>query len=439
MQVTKKNLSDTKVQLVLSADAEQLQTVKKEALKRLSQDLRLPGFRQGKAPINLVEKSVNPANLQTEFLDQAMNVLYIDALNQHKLRPVAQPEVKVTKFVPFDELEIEVEVEVVGEIKLPDYKKIKLAKKDVKVTAADVTGVLDQLKKREAERKDVDRAAKDGDQTVIDFKGVDAKSKTPIAGADGTAYPLLLGSNTFIPGFEENVIGMKPSEEKTFVVTFPKDYGVKTLQNAKVEFTVTVQKVQEVVEPKIDDAFAAKVGPFKTVEEMKADVKKQLESEKQYQTDREYTDELLTEITKKATVAIPEALVSEQVERLENEQKQNIVYRGQTWQEFLDDQGITEEKFREQLKPDAELRVKAGLVLGEIADQEKIEVSPEELEIRMQMLKAQYPDEKMRAELEKPEARREIASRLISEKTVDKLVSYASAKAAKPAAKKAEK
>jgi len=239
---------------------------------------------------------------------------------------------------------------------------------------------------------------------------------------------LLLGSNTFIPGFETNLIGMKPAEEKTFTLTFPKDYGVKTLQNRKVDFTVTIKKVQEMVEPKIDDEFAAKVGPFKNVEEMKADIKKQLQTEKDYQGDREYTDELLTKIKKESKAAIPDSLIDEQLERLLGDHKQNAMYRGTTWQEFLEGEGKTEEEYKKTLRPDAELRVKAGLVLGEIAEKEGIEVTPEELEVRMQILKSQYPDEKMQAELDKPEARREIASRMVSEKTVDKLVGYATAK-----------
>ncbi|HEX9153574.1 MAG TPA: trigger factor [Candidatus Saccharimonadales bacterium] len=429
MQVSKKNLSETKVQLVLEADADQLQTVKKETLEHLAHDVRLPGFRQGKAPLNLVEKSVNPATLQTEFLDRAMNVMYVAALRDNNLRPVAQPDVKIKKFVPFETLEVEIEVEIVGKVKLPDYKKIKLAKKTEKVTAKDVEDVISQLKTREAEKKDVDRAAKDGDQTFIDFKGVDAKTKEAIGGADGKDYPLVLGSNTFIPGFEPNLVGMKAGEEKTFVLSFPKDYGVKALQNRKVEFTVTVNKVQEVVEPTIDDAFASKVGPFKTVDEMKTDIKKQLQTEKDYQADRQYTDDLLTKITKEAKVAIPESLTDEQVDRLVNDQKQSLMYKGLTWQEFLDAEGKTEEEFKKTIRPDAELRVKAGLVLGEIAEAEKVIVTPEEVEVRMQILRGQYTDKAMQAELEKPETRREIASRMVSEKTVDKLVGYATSKA----------
>ncbi|HEX8762300.1 MAG TPA: trigger factor [Candidatus Saccharimonadales bacterium] len=425
MQVNKKNLSETKVQLTVTADAGQLAAAKQATLEHLANDVKLPGFRQGKAPLALVEKNVNPATLQSEFLDRAMNVLYGAVIDSEKLRPIAQPQVNITKFVPFETLELVFEVEVIGEIKLPDYKKIKKAKSEVKVTTKDVEAVIEQLQKREAERKDVDRAAKGGDQTYIDFKGVDAKTKEPIKGADGTNYPLVLGSDTFIPGFEDNIIGLKAGSEKTFTITFPKDYGVAALQNRKVEFTVTVQKVQELAVAKVDDAFAAKAGPFKTVQELKDDIKRQLVSEKQHQADRDYADALLTEIAAKSKVAIPEALIEEQVNSLLNEQKQNAIYRGMTWPDFLESLGFTEETYRKKILPDAELRVKAGLILGEVAEQEKIMITPEELEIRLQLLKAQYPDDKMQAELDKPETRREIVSRMVSEKTVDALVGYA--------------
>ena len=428
MQVSKKQLSDTKVQLTVTADAELLQAAKKETLDHLAHDLKLPGFRQGKAPAAMVEKNVNQATLQTDFLDRAMNAVYGAVLDQEKLRPVAQPKVEIKKFVPFGTLELQFEVEVVGDVVLPDYKKMKKTKPEVKIVAKDVDGVIAELKKREAEKQDVDRAAKSGDQVWIDFKGVDSKTKEAIKGADGKDYPLMLGSGTFIPGFEEEIVGLKKGAEKTFTITFPADYGVPSLQKRKVDFTVTVNKVQEVIEPKLDDALAAKVGPFKSVDELKADIKKQLAAEKQNQVNREFTDELLLDITKKAKVALPESLVDEQVERLVREQKQNLMYRGQTWQEFLDEQKQTEDEYRKSLRPDAELRVKAGIVLGEIAEQEKVTVTAEELEIRIQLLKGQYPDAQMQAELDKPESRREIASRLVSEKTIDKLLGYVAPK-----------
>jgi trigger factor len=308
---------------------------------------------------------------------------------------------------------------------MPDYKKLKIARKAVKVTAKDIDEVLAQLTKREAKKTPVDRAAKDGDEVWIDFAGVDAKTKEPINGADGKDYPLLLGSNTFIPGFETDIVGIKPGEEKTFTIKFPKDYGVKALQSKDVTFAVTAKKIEELVEPKIDDALAAKVGPFKTVAELKEDIKKQLIAEQETQADREFADEMIMAIAKDTKVAIPESLIDEQLDRMENDEKQNLVYRGQTWKEHLEAEGVTEAEHRKKNRPDAEMRVKAGLVLTEIAELEKIIVTPEELEIRMQLLMGQYPDPQMQTELKKPEARREIASRMMSEKTLDKLKSYA--------------
>lgn len=425
MHVTKKNLSDTKVKLTLVADPGLLETEKNKVLAEFARSVKIQGFREGKAPLNMVEKSVDPARLQSEFLEHAVNRLYLAALDHERLRPVAPPEVKITKFVPFETLEVEAEVEVVGEVKLADYKKIKLAKEKPGVDAKEVDEVVASLRTREAEKKDVDRASKEKDEVWIDFKGVDAKTKEEIKGADGKDYPLLLGSNTFIPGFETNLVGCKPGEEKTFVLTFPKDYGVKALQNRKVEFTVAVKKVQEVVEPKLDDAFAAKVGPFKTVADLKGDIKKELTARKEADAEQKYTDDLITKIAEKSKVAIPEVLITEQLDRLEQEQRQNLMYRGQTWQEWLDSEGLTDQKFREKQRPMAELRVKAGLVLSEIAEAENIEVTPEELEVQIQILKARYQDPQMQAELAKPEGRRTIASRILTDKTVAKLKEYA--------------
>ncbi len=296
------------------------------------------------------------------------------------------------------------------------------------MTTADIKQVLQQLQTREAEKKDVDRAAKDGDQTIIDFTGVDAKTKEPIGGADGKNYPLVLGSNSFIPGFEPNLIGMKAAGQKSFDITFPADYGVAVLQGREVNFTVTIQKVQEVVEPKLDDTFASKVGPFKTLDELKDDIKKQLTVEKQHQADRAFEEQVLNAMADKSEVAIPDSLINAEIDRMEADERQNLGYRGQTWQEHLAAEGVSEEEHRKRNRDQAVRRVKAGLVLAEIAEQEKIEVSAEEFQLRMQLLKGQYQDKAMQAELDKPENRREIASRMLTEKTLAKLVGYATSK-----------
>ena len=428
MQVTTKNLSPTKLELSITADQALLDATKAHVLGDLAKEVNLAGFRKGHAPAAMVEKNVDPATLQSRFLDHAVNDLYVQVMGEQKLRPVAQPEVNVTKFVPFTTLEFTAAVEVVGKITLPDYQKIKMSKTVEATTDKAVTAVIDDLRRRDATKKEVKRAAKDGDEVTINFSGVDAKTKEVIDGATGSDFPLVLGSNTFIPGFEPELVGLKTGEEKTFDVTFPENYGSVELQNKAVSFTVTVTLVNEFELAELDDAFAASVGPFKTVAELKADVKKQLVAEQDQQAQRKLENDLLAEIAEKAKADIPTVLIDEEIDRMELEEKRNLIYRGQTWNEHLESEGKTDEQHREGLRESAEARVKTGLVLGEIAEVEKLNVTDAELDAHITELKKQYTDKQMQAELSKPENRRELMSRLLTEKTIAKLVSYATSK-----------
>jgi len=408
----------------VAAEARDLEPIKKHVLGHFAADVRIPGFRAGKAPMNLIEKNIDQNALQEQFIDHALNDLFRKAIQSQNIRPVGEPIVQIKKFVPYTELEFEVETDALGEIKLADYKKIKLVKPKAEVTAKDVSEVLDSLRERSAERQAVSRPAKNGDEVIIDFAGKDDKGQ-PVSGADAKDYPLILGGNSFIPGFEEHLVGLKTGQKKEFSLDFPKDYGVAALQGKKVTFSVTINKVNELSPPKLDDAFAAKSGPFKTMAELKADIKKQLGVEKQQQADRDFEEKLVQEITAKSTVDVPKSLVDEQILRAEEEEKRNLTYRGQTWAEHLKEEGVTEEEHRERNRPNITERVKAGLVLNEISQLEKIEVTPEELEIRLQILKGQYQDPQMQGELDKAENRDEIAGRIATEKTLQKLVNYA--------------
>jgi trigger factor len=424
MHVEKEQKTSTQSHLTITATAEDLEPIKRHVLTHFRKSVRVPGFRAGRAPLSLIEKNVDHRALSDEFLEHAVNDIYRKAVEQEKLRPIAAPRVELKKFVPYTNLEFQAEVETIGEIKLANYKTIKLPKKPVTVTTKEVNDILANLQKRMAERLEVNREAKLKDEVIIDFDGTGEDGK-PINGASGKDYPLVLGSKSFIPGFEEKIVGIKKDQEKEFDITFPEDYGVVALQGKKVNFKVSVKKIQELIEPKLDDEFAKSAGPFKTLAELKADIKTQLKAEKQKEADQKYENELIQKIVEKSTIDIPEVLVDEQVERLEEEEKRNIVYRGQTWQEHLDAEGVTEAAHKERQKPDAQLRVKAGLILSEIADKEQITVEPDELEIRIQMLKGQYNDPAMQAQLDNPENKQDIAARLLTEKTVLKLVEYA--------------
>lgn len=426
MQLKLSNPKPTEAIMSVVPSSDELTAIKKHVLSHFS-DTKVPGFREGKAPAEVLEKHVDQNMLQQRFLEEAIQQLYGQALQSKQVRAVGQPQIAVKKFVPYNTLEFEATIPVVGDIKLANYKQIKLKKPDIKVTADDVKKVLESIRTQLSDKKDVERAAKNTDQVWIDFKGTDSKGQ-PVKGADGKDYPLVLGSNSFIPGFEENLLGLKAGQDKTFTLTFPKDYGVKALQAKKVSFEVNVTKIQEVSLPKVDDDLAKKAGPFKTLADLKADIRKQLEHERKHEVQRSYESQLVQKITDKSTMAIPDQLVDEQVERLVQEVRQNATYRGQTFQEMLESLGQTEEKYRQEvLRPEAEARTKASLVLSEIAEAEQLRVTPEEIAVRLQLMKGQYKDQAMQKQLDQPEARQEIASRLLTEKTVAKLVDYAAA------------
>lgn len=422
MKITRTNQSETSITLSIIAAPEELRAAKEVALSKLAPQVKLQGFRPGHAPTELVEKQLDPNTLQQETINEVLSTLYGKALDTENIRPVSQPSVELKKFVPYTDMEFSISVEVVGPIKLGDYKKLGVTKKDATVAAADVTEVLTRLQTQSAEYEEVDRKAKNGDRVWIDFEGKDAKGEA-VKGAKGEDYPLALGSNTFIPGFEENLVGVKKDDVKEFTIPFPKDYGVKALQGKKVTFTVIVKKVEETKLPALDAEFAKKVGAFESIEDLKKDIKKQIKVERENQAEKEYQDALIKKLIDTSKMELPESLLSEQMDIVDKEFRQNLIYRGQTFQEYLESTELTEEEYREQeLKTAASERLKAGLALSEVADIEKITITAEELEIRIQVLKGQYGDDSMHAELEKPENRREVASRLLTEKTVNKIV-----------------
>lgn len=427
MQVKRTNTSDTEITLTIIPNENELSNMKQHVLGHFRGRVKVAGFREGKAPLELIEKNIEDAVLQSEFLEEAVNTFYGQTIQNENIRPASNPQVNITKFVPYTTLEFTAELSIIGDVKLPDYTKHKKVKPTVKVTADDVNEVLQSLRTRAADKQQVDRAAKLKDQVTIDFAGTDSKGE-PVQGAEGKAYPIVLGSNTFIPGFEDNLVGMKPGDSKTFALTFPKDYGVKALASKKVTFNVTVQQVHEVTEPKLDDAFAATVGPFKTLVDLKADIKTQLTLERQNEADRQFESDLVNELAAKTKVALPKDMVEQQIDKLEDQERQNLTYRGQTWEEHLKEEGLTAEQHREQKRPEAEKGIRASLMLAEIAQKEDLDVTVEELDLRIQLLKGQYQDATMQAELDKPDNRRDIASRLLTEKVLEKLTAYATAK-----------
>lgn len=426
MHVTIKESSPTKVILTISASANDLSKYKADTLKRLAKEASAPGFRAGKVPPAVAEKQLDPNYLQGQVLEAAVNGLYVSAIRDNQIRVVSQPKVEVNKFVPFTDLSFTAEVDVIPSIKLPDYKNVKVKKRKVEITEKDVKEILDRIQQQGATYKDVTRPAKDGDRVTIDFTGKDNKGE-PIANAQGKDYPLVLGSKSFIAGFEEQVTGLKKGAKKTFTLTFPKDYFAKAMAGKKVTFDIEIKKVEEGKLEKINDEFAKKISPtFKNLDELKADIRKQLNIERDHQANRQFEEDVVKAVAAKTKFALPEGLLEQQIDLLDKEFRQNLSKQGQILEDYLKNAGKTEDEYKQnELKPLAEERLKIGLILAEIAKAEAIKVSDEELQIRIKLLKGQHKDAQMQAELDKPENQQDIASRMVTEKTIAKLVSYA--------------
>ncbi|MCA9334906.1 trigger factor, partial [Candidatus Saccharibacteria bacterium] len=279
MKTTTKYLSDTKVLMTVTLGKEELDDAEMVALHKLAKSVKAPGFRKGKVPVAVAAKYVDPNALANQLLDDAISKAVSVAFTESDIRALDRPQVDVKKYVPGQEVEFTAEVEVLPKIKLGKYKKMGVKRVVGKVENSDVDDVIERMRAGFAERKEVKRAAKDGDEVVIDFVG--KKDDVAFDGGSAKEYTLKLGSGQFIPGFESGVEGHKVGDEFDLPLKFPDDYQAESLAGQEVVFVVTVKAVKEVVLPEVDDAFAAKAGPFKTVKELREDIKKDIEKSRE--------------------------------------------------------------------------------------------------------------------------------------------------------------
>lgn len=423
MKTTVKKLSDTKVELTISLGSEELSAAEQVALTKMASDLKVPGFRKGKVPVSVAAKHVNPAALQEQTLDNALSKAVAEAFMAEKIQALDRPAVDVKKFVPGQELEFTAEVEIIPPVKLGNYKKLKAKRQAVKVEDNEVEEIITRMRENFTEKTEVKRAAKEGDEAVIDFTG--KKDDVPFDGGAAKDFALKLGSGQFIPGFEEGVIGHKAGETFDLKLTFPKDYHAKELAGADVVFTVTLHKVNELSLPEVNDEFAAKCGPFTSVDELKADIKREITAQKEREADEKLKDELVGELAEASKVALPELLIDDQIRSIEQDLMQNLMYRGLTLDSYLQTQKFTDkDDWRaKEARPAAEKRVKAGLVLAELSKELGVEVSHEELSTQIETMKQQYgKDPKIAERFNDPNVHRDIANRMITDKTVEQLI-----------------
>lgn len=424
MKISIKNINDTKVLVTITVDAEELAIAQQVSVTKLARDVKVPGFRKGKTPVSVAAKNIDPHTLSDQTIDNAISKSVADAFIENKIQALDRPVVEVKKFVPGEMLEFTAEAEILPKIKLGNYKKLKAVVEKVEISAKDVDETIERIRRSLADKKEVKRAAKDGDETVIDFVG--KKDGVAFEGGTGSDYNLTLGSNQFIPGFEKGIIGHNPGETFDLNLTFPKDYNSPELKGAKVTFTTTLKSIKEVNLPAIDDVFAAKSGPFKTVAELKADIKRELNVQKEREVKEKLKDNLVSQLVTASHVPVPDILIADQSKSIEQDFTRNLTYQGMSLEQYLQNKGfVSKDKWLEtEVKDVAIKRVKAGLALAELSKIEKVTATEVELEAHIDMYKQQYAkNPEALKQFEQQEVRRDIANRLLTEKTVDLLVS----------------
>ena len=424
MKTKLKNISDVKVELTISLGAEELKAAEQVALTKLAKEVKIEGFRKGKAPLEMVAAQVDPNLLNQETLENALSKSVAEAFLKEKVQAINRPEVDVKKFIPGTELEFTATTEIMPKVELGDYKKLGVKKEAVKVSKKEVKETIERILKNFAEKKKVEREAKIGDEVVIDFLG--KKDDVPFDGGKAEKFPLELGSKSFIPGFEEGLIGKKAGDELSLNLEFPEDYHAKDLAGAKVVFEVKIHEVRENVEPEINEEFLSKLGDFKTKEEFEKQIEEDLKTQKQAEADEKFKDELVKKLAEVSKVPVPEILLEDQKRSIEMDMQQNLMYSGLSLEDYLERMGKTREEWLEKdVKEAAEMRVKSGLALAELSKVEKVKSDTKELDTRIAQLKEQYGNSKeVQKQLSSDDVRRNLANQILTEKTIDLLVKF---------------
>ena len=424
MKTKLKNISDVKVELTISLGAEELKAAEQVALTKLAKEVKIEGFRKGKAPLEMVAAQVDPILLNQETLENALSKSVAEAFLKEKVQAINRPEVDVKKFIPGTELEFTATTEIMPKVELGDYKKLGVKKETIKVSKKEVKETIERILKNFAEKKKVERGAKNGDEVIIDFLG--KKDGVAFDGGKAGKFPLELGSKSFIPGFEEGLIGKKAGDELSLDLEFPKDYHAKDLAGTKVVFEVKIHEVRENVEPEINEEFLSKLGDFKTKEEFEKQIEEDLKTQKQAEADEKFKDELVKKLAEVSKVPVPEILLEDQKRSIEMDMQQNLMYSGLSLEDYLERMGKTREEWLEKdVEEVAKMRVKSGLALAELSKVEKVKSDTKELDARIAQLKEQYGNSKeVQKQLSSDDVRRNLANQILTEKTIDLLVKF---------------
>ena len=424
-------LEKSQVAVTVEVTAEEFEAAVQKAYLKMRNKISVPGFRPGKAPRIMIEKLYGEGVFYSDAVDAALPEAYTQAIGSSGLDVVGYPEVEIVDDqIGKDGFTFKATVAVYPEVELGQYKGVSAVKEEVKVTADDVKERLNQMAERESRLVSVDRKVKKGDTAVIDFEGFD--NGVAFEGGKGENHELEIGSGSFVPGFEDQIIGMKAGEEKDIDITFPENY-TKDLAGKQVVFHVKVNEVKEKQTPALDDEFAKDVSEFETLKELKDDTKAKITAEREQSAKIAFENALLEKVAGDIKADIPEVMIEEQCRRFLDEFKQRLQAQGIPYDQYCKMTGMDEAKFMEDGREPAVRQVKMDLAIAAIIKAENLDVTDEEIEEKYKSMAEQYGMEldMLKKYLDAPTVR----NQLLNEKAIAVVVD--SAKAEKPA--KAEK
>jgi len=380
-------LEKSRVALEIEVGAEEFEAAVAKAYAKTRGKISVPGFRPGKAPRRMIEKLYGPEVFYSDAVDAAFPDAYEQAVVSEQLRTLGYPEVEMVGDVTKDGFTFKATVPVYPEVKLGAYKGVSVPKDEVKVSDDDVEERLNGMAERNARLVSVEREAKLGDIAVIDYEGF--LDGAPFAGGKGEGHELELGSGSFVPGFEDQVIGMKAGEEKDIDITFPEDYQ-KDLAGKAVVFHVKCNEVKFKELPELDDDFAKDVSEFDTIDELRADTRKQIETERQKSVDIAYENALIEKVAEGVEADIPDILIEKQCKRFLEEFKSRLAAQGIPYEQYAKMTNMDEAKFMEDGREPAIKQVKMDLAIAKIIEEENLEVSEEEIEAEYARIAESY-------------------------------------------------
>ncbi len=375
MKTDIKKLPQSKIKLTIELDKAEMVKYFDKAFEELAPMVKVKGFRPGKAPRNIIENQLGTGRIKAEAIDKAMTDSYVKGLKEYDMVSVAAPKISIKS--DEDGLVYEAEVDVWPEATIGDYKKLKVAKpKEEAVKSEEIDQIFDYLKRQKAQMNDVERAAKMGDWVTIDFEGkVGGVIQENMI---SQSHPVILGSKTLIPGFEEEVVGMNKDEEKTFEIKFPKDYHEKTIAGKKAEFKVKVHLVKEVIAPEVDEKFAKEFG-HDSVEALRQGIEDSLKGEKETKRHQDLENAVLDKLLTVVKTELPDSLVEQELDRIFHNMEHEAKNYGLTLDQYLLSMKKTAQELRVEWRGQAERNVKIGLALAEVAKKEEIDAKDEKV------------------------------------------------------------